>query len=289
MSDAKNQKLLLPVELTEYSLRNDCIKSLAIHTYLRFFTNGKIHKASPIFAQLKEVLLMKDPRTFEIHMSKAIDENWIGYCSISGIYFVRGIKTIRLKHNFKNRQASIVVPKDLMKFQLYLAGTMICKEIIDQKFYWEVVQKGKLKKATVKMAVATHSTVSLATSQPAYYGKGVHKIAELLGCKKSRASKIKIDAAKEGYLTSGHRYYDLHTTSKPDFMFRPMYYDQHPHLKGKIRCFPKKNELGEKFYKFVIQQHDEIIPLIKFKKMEKLCHMKLPVEVVIGFQKKLRA
>lgn len=285
MDNAINSKLILPVGLINYAYQNNLIKPLGIHTYLRFFTDGKIHKDSSKLLEMRKVLALVDNRTFKKYMQKALAENWIGFSAISGIYFIRSIKSIRVQNNIKNRQASIIIPTDLNNFRIYLASTLISKEVTDQKFYWEVVQKGRLKKATDKMAVAKHSEVAPTTPKPAYYGLSNQKITKLLNCKLSRASKLKALAAKAGYLSFGHKYQDLYSSKNPDFKIRATLYEQEPSLKGKIRCFPKKNKEGEIFYKFVIQLHDEIVPLVQFKRMEKLCHLKLPNPVLPGIQK----
>ena len=283
MDIIKNNKILLPVEQTIYAYHNGLIKGLAIYMYLKFHTDGKIRSDSPLLSLLRKDLRLTDNRTFKKHITALIDHNWIGYCPISGMYFIRSTKYIRRQYDFRRRQATVVYPQDLKNFQIFMAAVLICKEITDQVFYWDVVKKRKLNKAAAKWEVAQHSRVSSHSSnRPKYFGLCNKRIAIILKCKQTRACVIKNTAAAMGYLQVKHRYKDLLVLDKPDFNVRSQIYEQFPKAAGRIRCWLQWNKENIKYYKFVLQLHDEIISNLKFKRIEKLSAIHLPLVIEKG-------
>lgn len=282
MYNIKNTKLLLPVDQAAYAYQNGLIKGLAIYMYLKFCTDGKIKCTDPLFTQLRKDLRLTDNRTFKLHINKLIAHNWIGHCPKSGIYFIRNTNFIRQLYNFRGRQATAVQPRDLKNFQQYLAAVLICKQIDAQQFYWDVVVKRKLNKATVKWAAATHSRVSSHSStRPKYFGLCNNTIAGLLGCKQTRACVLKNQAAALGYLQVKHRYLDLLSLQKPDFKVRSVMYEKYPEYAGRIRCWLKWQG-DQKYIKLVLQMHDEIVSKITFKRIPKLSAVCLPIAVTQG-------
>lgn len=103
----------------------------------------------------------------------------------------------------------------------------------------------------------------------------------MLGCGQTRACVLKNQAAVLGYLEIHHRYRDIMELDKPDFNIRALLYEQFPNAKGRIRCW-RKWKGNKKYIKLLLQMHDEIIPKLIFKKMEKLTDIRLPIEVIRG-------
>jgi len=288
MCEIKNNKLLLPIEQAVYAYHNGLVKGLGIYLYLKFYSDGKIKSDSPVFAQLRKDLRLTDNRTFKKHIDKLLEHKWIGYSQLSDVYYLRKTKFIRLLHDFRLRQAAIVEPQDLKHIQVYLAAIIICKEIKDMEYYWDVVKPRRLEKAAVKWRSAKHWKVSSHSSnRPAYFGLCNKTIAKLLACKQTRACVLKQKAEALGYLESSHRYRDIKEFAKPDFHFRGQMYQQFPETKGRIRVW-RKWRGDVKYYKFVLQLHDEIIPKISFKRIEKLSSIRLPVEVLRGLNNEIR-
>ncbi len=282
-----NNTLSLPIELADYAYQNKLIKPLAILYYIKFNSNGKVLASSNTITQLKIQLQITDNRTFKKHIAQLIKLNWLGFDCKSGIFFTRSTKEIRLKHNFKIRQAVKVILADLYQFQIFLASVIITKEIDDIKFVHEVKNKRKPKEATHKWEVAKHSRVFSNTSKPPYYGLSNLTIAKLLNCSQTRACEIKHEAVLAGYLTTGHRYADLMNLQKADFKIKVQLYLQYPNLKGKIKFWRKWDDRNVKFIKLVIQLHDEIKSHIAIQQIEKLCHLKLSFEIHRGIANNL--
>lgn len=280
MFETKNNRVLLPIELARYAYDNDLIKALAIYFYLRFYTDGKINKNSDLICQIRKDFRLTDDRTFNKHFKKLIRLNWIGHCPDSGMYFIRQMAQLRVAHDFEDRWATPVLPQHLKNFQIFLAAVLINKEVYDQEFYWDVVQKRRLKKAPNKWVGAKHSTVSSHSSgRPKYFGLCNKRIAQILGCKQTRACEIKNKAAKLGYLEIHHRYRDILELDKPDFNIRARLDEQFPNSKGRIRIW-RKWRGKQKYIKVLLQLHDEIVPKLHFKKMKKLSHVRLPIETL---------
>lgn len=279
MYKIKNDTLLLPVEQAQFAYYNKFIKALALYLGFKFFTDGKIKADSPILLQLRKDLKLNDDRTFKACITALIKHNWIGYCPISKVYYTRSTNYIRLQHNFELCQAAIVKPIDLKNFQIYLASVLICKEVTDQEFYWDEAKKRKLNKAPVKWGGAKHSRVSSGSSErPNYFGLCNKRIADILGCKQTRACVIKNKGAALGYLQVKHKYKDILVLDKPDFNVRAYLNEQFPKAAGRIRCWLKWKEGNIKYYKFVIQLHDEIISKLSFKRISNLSAIRLPIE-----------
>ena len=280
MFEAKNNRVLLPIELAQYGYKKKLVKSLAIYLYLRIYTDGKVKSDSPLFSQLRLDLRLKDERTFRKHIAPLIKLNWIGYCPDSGVYFIRQMPQLRVAHEFEDRWAAVVEPHHLKHFQIFLAAILINKEVHDQSFYWDVVQLRKLKKAPNKWVGAEHSKASSHSSKrPKYFGLCNKTIAGILGCKQTRACVLKNKAAKFGYLEVHHRYHDIMELDRPDFNIRAVLYEQFPKYKGRIRIWRKWKGTA-KYIKLLLQLHDEIIPKLTFKRMQKLSHIHLPIEVL---------
>jgi hypothetical protein len=222
-------------------------------------------------------LRMKDNRTFKKHMSKLHELGWVGYNEISGYYFIRSFDYLRFIYTFKKRRASTFLPRDVKHLQKYLVGVILSAKVIGDKYYWEFRKGGVWRTATKKTDVAIHSKVLSET--PAYYGMSVKGIAEYLGCKPTRASVVKNVAAKAGYIKVSKKFALYTTLSRADFAARPNLNDLFPHLRGMFRVVPKTVK-GVMEYHIMVQCHDEIVPLIKFKTVSKFNNLQISRAIV---------
>lgn len=273
-----NDRMILPISQAVYAYHHGLVKGLSVYLYLKFYTNGKVCRESGVFAQLQKDLQIKDQRTLDKHLSLLVAHKWMGYSTVSGVYFVRGTAYIRQLHEFRNRQGVEITLKDLEQFQVFLAAIIIGKEVNDQRFYWDVAKKRGLKEAPDKWLGAKHSAAfSSASSRPTYFGLCNKTIASLLRCKQTRACVLKNKAVELGYLESSHRYHDIMKLEKADFAIKEMLYEQFPKIAGRIKCWRKWD--GNKKYIMLVQQlHDEITCKITFKKIEKFNSIHLPFE-----------
>jgi hypothetical protein len=94
------------------------------------------------------------------------------------------------------------------------------------------------------------------------------EIADLLGCKKTRASQLRQLAAKAGFIKTRHRFIEIARLPKPDHNIRNYLNELYPKLQGKIR-FSMIGFKGVVTIVVLVQSHDEIIPKLQFKSISK--------------------
>jgi hypothetical protein len=249
---------------------------------MKMFSDGKLREDSPVFEQMRNQLRLKDKRTFDKHIGILIQLGWVGYNSRTGIYFIRSFDYVRLIYNFRKRTATTLYLKDIWHIQQYLVGVILSAEMRGQKYYWESVYRRKPRTATKKGDVAKHSKVY--SEVPNYYGLSVKAIAELLGCRTTRASVLKQQAAKAGYIKMKHHFAEYATLTEADFHFRPNLNDRFPALAGKFRIKKVKHN-GTTSYKVLVQLHDEIIPNLAFKTVSKFNNLQVAPAIVRQLEK----
>lgn len=142
--------------------------------------------------------------------------------------------------------------------------------------YKHILLRGR-RTATKKTDVAIHSKVL--SEAPGYYGLSVKAIAELLGCKQTRASVLKNAAVKAGYIKVNKQFAWYATFSEADFNATANLNDLFPKLRGMFRVVPKKVG-GFMEYHIVVQCHDEIIPQMKFKTVSKFNNLQVSPAIV---------
>jgi len=82
-------------------------KALGLYLLLRASCDGHT-MLTPIYkASFKEILRIKDNRSFYKHLQKLLDENWIGYDTQSEVYYIRGIKELRRRLGFQDYRAVV--------------------------------------------------------------------------------------------------------------------------------------------------------------------------------------
>src|SRR5436305_13376400 len=108
----RHTKLQVPVELARHVYHNGLITSFAIYLYLKLFSDGKLHESSTVFQQMRKDLRLCDNRTFKKHFATLNQLGWVGYNSVTGIYFIRSFDYLRFIYTFKKRRASTFFLKD---------------------------------------------------------------------------------------------------------------------------------------------------------------------------------
>jgi hypothetical protein len=249
-----------------------------------FFSDGKIHEKSEVFQQLRKNLRLSDNRTFKKHINRLLQLSWMGFNPKTGIYFIRSFDYLRFIYTLKKRRASTFYLKDVKHVQTYLVGVLLSVEVIGQKYFWEIKNRRKWRAATKKADVANHSKTF--SEVPEYYGCSVAAISKLLNCKPTRASVLKNAAVKAGYIKAKHRFILYAKLSKADFSARSNLDDFYPKLRGKLRF--KAVRVGRfTEYHILLQCHDEILPEVKFKTVNKFNNLQIS-PTIIGSLTKLQ-
>ncbi len=276
----KHASLQIPLELSKYVIANELERPFAIYLFMKMYSDGKIKKDSPVMVELQNVLRVKNRRTTTKHFAKLIELNWIGYNDKSKIYFVRSFHHLRFIHDFKSRKSTTFFAKDLKQIQAFLAGSIIADNVRNQEYYWEKVKRRKPRTAT-KKDVAKQFKASSKTS-PNFYGLSIREIAKKLNCKTTRAVQLKHAAEAAGFIKTKARYKEYARFAEADYLMKKVLADCNPSLAKRLRFTVTSGLDGKKIIIARIQLHDEILPLVRFKKISKFNNLRLGKEVKFG-------
>lgn len=278
MLRAEHNKLQIPIELIAYVMKNNLHKPFQVYLYLATHSNGVINEGNLDFTQMSESI-GRQRRTLKLHLSKLLSLNWIGYNSVSGNYWIRSLKAIRVKHEFKKRQAATFYLNYIKETRAFLAAAIIGAGVKGSKYFYEVVKRGRLKSAATMRDAALQGLSSRAASSPiSHYGMPLKTIATKLGCSPTTACELKQFAVKAGFLKVNHKFELLTVLPKRDYTLRQKLYKTYPELKGKIRVktvrLENSTNRNPKFgINVLIQSYDEILPQIKFKNVSKFSRL----------------
>jgi hypothetical protein len=123
MLTLQHNKIQVPIELISYVSKNDLHKPFQIYLYLSLHSNGIFNKDCLDFMQMSKIIGRKK-RTLKLHMDKLLALNWVGYDAISGIYWIRSLKRIRIAHEFKKRQAATFYHEYIKDTRAFLAAAL---------------------------------------------------------------------------------------------------------------------------------------------------------------------
>ena len=262
-----NKKIQIPLELLDYIQEQGLVTAFMLFMYMKCMSSGKILKQHPILRYMGEYLGIKDIRTVNKHLEALRALNWVGYNPESEIYFIRSFTSIRKKHGFKKRTAATFHFEDLKNLQAFIAGAIITNNIKAQKFCRGVENREGERFATINKGVANqdHVPISAKPLKP-YFGIGVYKIAELLHCKHTRAGELKHEAAKAGFIKTKKKFRELYVFDKANSNWKKGFEYAYPEQAKKIK-FRRVVRNGQVVVVMKEQLHDEIIPMMDFKRI----------------------
>lgn len=278
MLTPQHKKIQIPIQLVEYVIKNDLHKPFQIYLYLSTHSNGLINTDDLDFSQMSDAI-GRQKRTLKLHLKKLLALNWVGYNAVSGNYWIRSLRKIRLMHEFKKRQAATFYLEYVKDTRAFLAAVLISTKVRGAKYYHEVVKTGRLKSAATSRDAALQGLSSRAASPtPSHYGMSLKSMAQLLCCSQTTACELKQLAVKAGFLKVNHKFEVFQVLPKPDYSLRTKLYKAYPELKGKIRFktvrLMNSTKKNPKFgINVLIQSYDEIIPKIKFKNISKFSRL----------------
>lgn len=273
MIKPRHNLLHVPVELSRFAIDNGLVTPFSVFLYLKFCSDGKLRGDAPELQQMRKDLHLRDLRTFNKHLNKLKELNWIGFNPSTNYYFIRSFDQLREMHLLKKRRASELRFSHVKNLQVYLTGVILCTEVMGQKYWWELKNRRKWRTAMKKSDVANQSKVF--SEIPEYYGLSNESLGRLLGCKKTWASNLKNAAVKAGFIKKKQKLVPYVKLSGPDYQFRPIVNEMFPDLKGKFRVV-RKSVKNVSEYWVMVQFHDEIIPQMKFKTVSKFTNLRLP-------------
>ncbi len=261
-SEPINNKLTIPIELLEFAFHNKLVKALMIFMYLKYYTNGFVHKSSGLFQHLKSELDIKDERTLQRHLNSLISLKWIGLNESTGNYLIHSISQIRKQYQFIKRTACCFYFTELKNLKLKAVGAILSKQISVQKYLNSKKRKTKWV-ASNNRDDAFQPIKALSNFKREYFGFSNSVIAKIFKCSPTRACQLKQQAEKDGYIQVIHKFNNLMVLPAADNFLREQIYSNYPHMKGRITFIRQKN--GK--VNVVEQLFDEIIPLVQIKRL----------------------
>lgn len=269
--------LQIPMQITRYVFHNDLVKPFSILLYLKIHTSGKFHKDSRHLSDAGDFLGICDNRTFQKHFNKLLAFNWIAFNPKSGQYFVRGFDRIRLENGFKSRQAVTLWHYNLNKLHSFIVGAILSAEINGQRYACNKQSKRQSRPAVIKRDAASPAR-NAKRGVLEYYGLGLEAIGKLLGCKKTRASELRTNAAMDGFILVKHRFQDYLEISERDYMLRNYLKEVAPHIAQRLRVKKVASNTNPRI-KLMLQLHDEITPKVQFKTVNKFNRLAVPQQI----------
>lgn len=251
------------------------VHAFRLFVFLKMHSSGKLHEGSPVFELAKRELGIKDSRTMKKYLSQLRKADWVGFNQASGYYFIRSFSQTPIDPQYVDRTAVLFLPENLKYFHFFLVGAILGHRVKRQKFFFEVARKRRLRPATEKHEVARQAKAFSGSSnegyfgakKPPYYGLSNKRIAEILGCKQTRACVLKRQAAKHGFLNVRHHFKEIGSMAKADVRLGNARYDciADGH---KLRFITLKVN-GITTTKLVEQLTDELIPVLKYRSIRR--------------------
>jgi hypothetical protein len=237
--------LLIPVELCEYVLKHKISKPFQLYILLKSRCDGKMRLPQENFDAIADILHRRSGKTIQNNLKKLRQLNWIGYNKKSRMYFIRGFEFLQRFLKMSSRTAAEFDINDICQIQAFLAAAVIGYLVNQQrKKRWMLGSK----KGGPKQSVHTSSDYDkVATSL----------IASKLKVSLSTAHSLKQMAKKAGYISIVSHFDHLDIDPRAKNMMKKAV----PEYRARIRV-----DNGT----LALQQADEIIPQLRFKKRKKI-------------------
>ncbi len=253
-------------------------------------SDGIVHEKSDVFKSLIGSLKIKERRTLKKYFDLLKKHNWIGYDAKTGKYYVRSFDAIRAQNKFYNRQATVFFANYINNVPAYMIAVIMGNKLNNNKFFWEVVNEGKLRTATnIKdVAFQPKAPSKLPLAKPKYNGICKWKIADLFNCSLTSATEFKQQAENAGFIKVTHQFTDFKNINFADFKLRANLEDICPNIKGRLRFKkqPKTEDaVKQKHISILIQSYDKIECYLQFKTTAKFKNLQVSDTVKIGIKK----
>lgn len=200
----KHETLNIPLELVEYSAKENQTGALKTYLAFKFAYNGQVRIEDVNWHQIGSIAGFKDVRTVKAHLATCQDLDWIG--SDGQWYIIRSFERVRELTGAISRTAIEATPKQV-------------SEILEFALPAKIQSRARAKRYARKTAGAKQTTPEPFTclDNPElctpYFDTSVScsLIGQWYGISASSASRLKARAKKAGYTTYQHRYKKIGT------------------------------------------------------------------------------
>lgn len=268
----------IPVELVQYAHTQKMHKALGLYLLMRASCDGYMALTTGCKSSFMVLLNIKDGRSFNKHLQKLINENWIGYDTGKQLYYIRGSKELRKRYGFHNSSAVIFnIVKDAPNVTSFIHGAIISHEVIRKN----KARNGRIRKLAGSFALKKESAIQeLAASGriSEYIGLSLSVIGNLLGVSQSQADRIKVKLQNLGYISAKAKYRVVHVSDSPDFAlikFLP---------RNRRYSVRRKKGKDKVVYEFKERSYDEIYSLMEFKNQKAMIRRMRNLGVDSGYR-----
>ena len=197
MITRKREKLLVPVELLRYGIRNRCLPKIKLYLYLKYISNGRISDFSIASFEVRDILGIKTEITGERHLEWLRTHHLINYDMGEDILFLRGWGRLYSVFGFIGKTGVFLNRKDFNDFREFafsaVVGWMVNRQ---EKREWKRDRKKR-------------RSLPSSRSRSAYPGHSNIVISRELNLSKGMVSRLKKSAVKNSYLKTQPKFEQL--------------------------------------------------------------------------------
>ncbi len=249
----------VPIELIQFAHKHKMHRALGLYLLMRTSCDGNMVLTAGCKMGFKELLRIKDDRSFNKHLQKLLDENWIGHDKVNQVYYIRGIKALRSHYGFYEVSAvAFDIVRDAPHITSFIHGAIIGQQLKKRNR----ARNGRIIKLAGSSALKKESAIQeLAASGKisAYIGLSVSIIGKMLEVSQSQADRIKTKLIDLGYMSARQKFNVVHEADKPDFSLIK-------YLPSSRRYSVKRKTKNKKVvYVFSERCYDELFSLMEFK------------------------
>lgn len=260
----KKNYLVVPVELVEYAHKQKMHRALGLYLLMKYSCDGHMQLTPELQKHYMTLLGTKDKRSFNKHLERLKNENWVGYDNKRQIYYIRGTKELIKRYGFSSPQSVVFyLETDAPNIQSFIHGAIICQLLRKRINAREVRIRKHTRGSALKYESALQELIARRKISD-YIGLSVSLIGSILKVSQSQADRIKMKLDTLGYLRRKKRYNLVHVSSKPDMQIQK-------YLPSNRRyVVKKKGKKGNVRYEFKERIYDELIPLMDFRNQRSL-------------------
>lgn len=182
------QEIKIPVELCFHVLRNKQIPSFKVYILLKMTCSGMTRLTRSHVACFASFCGYGHVRSFNRHIEKLMDLNWVGYNRDSGVYHIRGFAYLQTKYNYKSRTGFWFNIQDMVSFDAIIGAAVIG---------YLVKSQGKKQRMDLKRGRSNQ----VLCKTPGFFPVSNMALGKILNISTSTASILKNRAEREGYVT----------------------------------------------------------------------------------------
>lgn len=255
----KREYLHVPIELIQFAHKNKMHRALGLYLLLKASCDGHIVLTKEHKSRLMSLLGIRDNRSFRKHLQRLITENWIGHNATTGVYYIRGSKSLRKRYGFRHNTAAVFyIANDARNITAFVHGAIINNEIRRRT----KARNARVKKLAGSSALLKESALHELAGKgliSEYIGLSLSVIGKILGVSQSQADRIKVNLKSLGYVKLKVKHKVICELDEPDFTlikFMP------PNRRYSVVKKIKKKKV---VYEFRERSFDEIVSRMEFK------------------------